>query len=60
MNNYNFKTLVVVLVYLYLFLSQGFMLYFWYNYSQNHSFIKTLIIGPFVSEIKGFLFPFFI
>ena len=59
MKNHNLD-IVVILLYLYIFISQIFMLYFWYEYSQDHNFLETLFIGPFISEIKGFLFPFFI
>jgi hypothetical protein len=52
--------LFVVIMYIYLVSAHICMLYFWYLWSQSHEFLSTLIIGPFVAEIKGLLFPFFI
>jgi hypothetical protein len=45
---------------LYIMIAQMFALYFWYLYAQDHGFLASLFIGPFVAEIKGLLFPFFI
>jgi len=53
------KTLGMILLSVYLFVSQIYVLYFWYLYSKTHDFINTLFIGPFVAEFKGLLFPFF-
>lgn len=53
-------SIVSVLLYLYIIIGQMFMLYFWYQWAQNHGFISTLLIGPIVGEVKGLLFPFFI
>jgi len=46
-------------VILYLLVSQIFAAYYYYEYSQDHSFLSSLFIGPIVGEIKGLLFPFF-
>jgi hypothetical protein len=48
------------LVGIYLFVSQGFALYFWYLWAQTHGFLSALFIGPIVGELKGLLFPFFL
>lgn len=47
------------LLYIYLFASQIYSLYFWYLWSQDHGFLSTIFIGPFIGEVKGLLFPFF-
>jgi hypothetical protein len=44
----------------YIILSQIFALYFWYEWAQDHSFFSALFIGPFVAEIKGLAWPWFI
>ncbi len=49
-----------ILLYLYLIISQVMTLYFWYQWAQDHSFVSTVFIGPFVSELKGLLWIFFI
>ena len=56
----NYPYLLMIILQIYMIMSQIFMLYFWYEWSQYHGFLNTLIIGPFVSEFKGLLFPFFI
>lgn len=48
------------LLYLYLIIAHVGTLYFWYLWSQDHGFLSTIFIGPFVAEFKGLLFPFFI
>jgi hypothetical protein len=53
-------TIWMIILWIYLICSQIFTLYFWYLWSNDHSFINTIVIGPFVSEFKGLLFPFFI
>tara|TARA_R100001460_G_scaffold52351_2_gene91181 strand:+ start:1713 stop:1892 length:180 start_codon:yes stop_codon:yes gene_type:complete len=54
-----FQLAMVGLV-LYFTASQICALYFWYVFAQDHEFIATLFIGPFVAEFKGLLWPFFI
>lgn len=50
----------VIVLYIYLFIAHIFTFYFWFLWAKTHSFLSTLFIGPFVAEIKGLLFPFFI
>jgi hypothetical protein len=56
----NDNSILMGILWLYLIVGQISMLYFWYLYSQEHSFLNTIIIGPFIAEIKGLLFPFFL
>lgn len=49
----------VILFAIYMFIAHIFTIYFWFLWAQTHSFMSTLFIGPFVSEFKGLLFPFF-
>jgi hypothetical protein len=49
----------VILFAIYMFVAHIFTIYFWFLWAQTHSFMSTLFIGPFVSEFKGLLFPFF-
>jgi hypothetical protein len=44
---------------IYILFSQIFALYFLFLYGKDHSFLNTILIGPWVSEFKGLLFPFF-
>jgi len=60
MRNDDGLVVFTVLVWIYLITAHIFMLYFWYQWSQDHGFLSTVFIGPIVSEIKGLLFPFFI
>jgi hypothetical protein len=55
-----FKMWLYQLATLYIIISQLFALYFWYLFSQDNTFLATLVIGPIVGEFKGLLFPFFI
>lgn len=50
----------VAAFYVYFFVAHIFTLYFWYQWAQDHSFLSSLFIGPFVAEIQGLLFPFFL
>jgi hypothetical protein len=49
-----------IAIYCYLLIAHLFTLWFWYQWSQQHNFLSTVIVGPIVSEFKGLLFPFFI
>ena len=49
-----------ILLMIYFIISQVATLYFWWEWAQHHSFLSTLFIGPFVSELKGILWIFFI
>jgi len=44
---------------MYLIASSFYTIYFYYLYAQNHDFISTLIVGPFIVILKGLVFPFF-
>ena len=57
--NTNLSIIGACLFYVYLFVAHIFTFYFWYQWAQTHSFLNTLFLGPFVAEIKGLLFPFF-
>jgi len=35
-------------------------LYFWWLMAKEDSFLMTIFVDPFIAEIKGFLWPFFI
>ena len=54
------SNLTSVLLTIYIIISQFATLYFWWDWAQHHSFLSTIFIGPFVSEIKGLLWIFFI
>ena len=56
----NGSTVVVLLGYLYLFISQIMAAYFWWLYAITHGFLSTIFIGPLVAEFKGLLWIFFI
>jgi len=53
-------SIAINLLAIYFIISQFMAVYFWYTFAQNHDFFITLFIGPFIAEIKGFLWPFFI
>lgn len=55
----NFKPELVIL-YVYLIISQFLAVYFWYLWSKEHDFLSTVFIGPIVAEFKALLFPFFL
>lgn len=57
--NSNLNIIGVSIFYVYLFVAHIFTFYFWYQWAQTHGFLSSLIIGPFVAEIQGLLFPFF-
>ena len=58
--NTNLSIIGVFILYAYLFVAHLFTFYFWYEWAQTHSFLNSVFLGPFVAEIKGLLFPFFI
>ena len=45
---------------IYLIISQIATCYFWWQWSQEHGFLSSIIIGPLVGEFKGLLWVFFI
>ena len=53
-------SIIYFLLFIYVMVSQVLALYFWYLWAQCHGFWSTVFIGPFVSEFKGILWPFFI
>jgi len=54
------KELLLIMMWVYMIAAHICTLWFWYLWSQSHGFLSTIFIGPFVAEIKGLLFPFFI
>ena len=56
----NLNIIRVAIFYVYFFVAHIFTLYFWYQWAQDHSFLNSLFLGPFVAEIQGLLFPFFL
>jgi len=50
----------VIIISIYLIISQFMALYFWWDWAQDNGFWSTLIIGPVVAEFKGLLWMFFI
>ena len=55
----NLNIIGVFLFYAYFLVAHIFTFYFWYQWAQDHGFLSSLFIGPFVAEIQGLLFPFF-
>ena len=55
----NLSTIGVLIFYVYLVVAHIYTFYFWYQWAQTHGFLSSLFLGPFVAEIKGLLFPFF-
>lgn len=60
MSNSNSGGFLTVIVYLYLIISQGMAMYFWWLYAQDNGFWSSVLIGPIVGEFKGLLWIFFI
>lgn len=54
------KNIVIFLGVIYLFISQIMACYFWWKYAQDHGFVSSIFIGPFVGEFMGLLWIFFI
>lgn len=59
-NNDNGLGFLMVILYLYLIISQFMAVYFWWQWAQDHGFWSSLLIGPIVGELKGLLWIFFI
>ena len=55
-----FINIICLVSVIYFIISQTLALYFLYLWSNEHSFISTIIFGVIVAEIKGIFFPFFI
>ena len=49
-----------VIVYLYLLISQIMTFIFWLDMMLEHNIIAVIFIDPFIAELKGLLWPFFI
>jgi len=49
-----------ILMYIYLAISSIMFFFFLYQYSQSHSFARTMIIGWISSTWKAFLWVFYI
>jgi hypothetical protein len=52
--------LLSVVIGIYLIVAHVYTFYFWYLWAQDSSFLSTIFVAPFICEIKGLLFPFFI
>jgi len=52
--------LLSVSIGIYLIIAHIYTFYFWYLWAQSSGFLSSIFIAPFVCEIKGLLFPFFI
>ena len=50
----------LVLIYIYLAISQGMTLYFLWQWGRENSFINTITLGFIASEFKGLLWIFFV
>ncbi len=53
-------TIGFYMIIIYCIITQIYAVYFWYLFSRNNDFLESLLIGPFVAEFKGILWPFFI
>jgi len=51
---------LMIIVYIYLIISQVMTVYFWWLWAQDNSFWISVFIGPIVGEFKGLLWIFFI
>lgn len=49
-----------MLIGLYVLTSQIMNIYFWWQYAKEDKFLTALFIDPFLAEIKGLLWIFFI
>lgn len=59
-NKINDSGILEIIAVIYLVISQIMTIYFWWLWAKNHSFLNSIIIGPFVAEFKGLLWFFFI
>lgn len=50
----------MILAWLYFIVSQFMAMYFWWLYAKEHEFWSSMFIGPFIGEVKGLLWVFFI
>lgn len=54
------SNILITIIYVYLIIGQIMAVYFWWQLAQENSFLYSITIGPFLAEIKGLLWIFFI
>lgn len=52
--------LLLIIFYIYGIISQIMTIYFWWEFFQETTWWIGLLLGGFVGEFKGLLWPFFI
>jgi len=55
-----FTGILGLIIGIYMIGTQISALYFWWLMAKEDSFLMTIFVDPFIAEIKGFLWPFFI
>lgn len=51
---------IAILVPIYILISQIATFIFWIQYCKKDSILEIILIDPFISELKGLLWPFFV
>lgn len=59
-DNSIFSGIFGIILCLYIIAAEIFAAYFWWLMAKEDSFIATILIDPFIAEIKGLLWPFFL
>ena len=54
------QIILYVVLWLYIVISQIMTVVFWWEMMLEDNIIATIFIDPFIAEIKGILWPFFI
>ena len=54
------KIILYVIVFSYMLISQIMTFIFWLDMMLEHNIIAVIFIDPFIAELKGLLWPFFI
>lgn len=54
------QIILYVVLWLYIVISQIMTVVFWWEMMLEDNIIATIFIDPFIAEIKGVLWPFFI
>lgn len=54
------QIILYVVLWLYIVISQIMTIVFWWEMMLEDNIIATIFIDPFIAEIKGVLWPFFI
>lgn len=54
------KIILYVIVFSYMLISQLMTFIFWLDMMLEHNIIAVIFIDPFIAELKGLLWPFFI